>query len=126
MAEKIPDQNLEAEIKHLEAELEQKKKEMAETGQEFRPAEEAAKVVKEYTKAPPQMQAAKPQDDSALQKAAARLQNEPHAKQVEELLNIAQKSGILNAVSIARKLHNPHLLDDFHDRLVFELLKEKK
>ena len=43
---------------------------------------------------------------------------EQHDKQIEELLAIAEERGVINAVSIVRKLGNPHLEDDFHRALV--------
>ncbi|MEK7599110.1 MAG: hypothetical protein AAB474_01485 [Patescibacteria group bacterium] len=128
MAENLSTEKFKEEIKGLEAALEAKKKEMAESGQEFKPAEEAKELIKEYTAeaAPvPPTPAARPQDDE-IKKAVLRLQNEPHAGQIEEILKIARKNGISSAANIVRRLKNPHLLDDFHDRLVLEeLLKEK-
>jgi len=44
-------------------------------------------------------------------------EEEPHQRQVLELLQISQDKGILNAISIAKQL-DPHLEDDFHDALV--------
>ncbi|MBI4692026.1 MAG: hypothetical protein HY773_01085 [Candidatus Terrybacteria bacterium] len=42
---------------------------------------------------------------------------EPHQRQVAELLQFAQDKGILNAVSIIKEINDPHLEDDFHDAL---------
>jgi len=44
-------------------------------------------------------------------------EEEPHQRQVLELLQISQDKGILNAVSIVKQL-DPHLEDDFHDALI--------
>jgi hypothetical protein len=44
-------------------------------------------------------------------------EEEPHQRQVLELLQISQDKGILNAISIVKQL-DPHLEDDFHDALV--------
>lgn len=43
---------------------------------------------------------------------------EPHQRQVAELLQFAQEKGVLNAVSIIKEIDDPHLEDDFHDGLV--------
>src|SRR3989344_5133246 len=43
---------------------------------------------------------------------------EPHDKKIEELLAVAEGKGVLNAVSIARKLKAPHLEDDLHRALI--------
>jgi hypothetical protein len=44
-------------------------------------------------------------------------EEEPHQRQVLELLQLSQDKGILSAISIAKQL-DPHLEDDFHDALV--------
>lgn len=114
---------IQEEIKHLEEKLAEKKKELAETGAEFKPETEAKEIIKEYAASTPT--ALTPAGTDATKKAADKLSLEPHAKQVEELLKIANENGIIYAVNTARHLKNPHLLDDFHDRLVLELLKQK-
>jgi len=120
---------LQEEIKALEQMLNEKKKEFAESGTEFKPESAAKEVVKEYASAAapaPASVQAPAGDADALKKIADSFQNEPHAKQIDELMNIAGKHGISNAVEVAKHLKNPHLLDDFHDRLVFELLSNKQ
>ena len=42
---------------------------------------------------------------------------EPHQRQVAELLQFAQEKGVLNAVSVIKEINDPHLEDDFHDAL---------
>ena len=44
-----------------------------------------------------------------------------HRDQIEELAAIAFSKGIVEAVTIARRANNPHLLDEFHDALVDRL-----
>ncbi|MBI1957489.1 MAG: hypothetical protein HYS44_03485 [Candidatus Niyogibacteria bacterium] len=44
-----------------------------------------------------------------------------HAAQIEALLEIARKKGLEEAVKEARRTNNPHILDDFHDRLAAEI-----
>jgi len=41
-----------------------------------------------------------------------------HQEQVLELMQIAQSKGILNAVSVIKRLNNPHFEDEFHAALV--------
>ncbi len=45
------------------------------------------------------------------------LPEQHHNEQITELLQLAQDKGILNAISIAKKI-DPHLEDDFHTALV--------
>ncbi|QQG46347.1 MAG: hypothetical protein HYY55_00675 [Candidatus Niyogibacteria bacterium] len=115
---------IQEEIRKLEGALAEKKKELTESGTEFKEEETAKEVIKEYTAQTPTTSADASSDET--KKAAQILQNEPHAKQIGELLNIAQKNGIIYAVEVARHLKNPHLLDDFHDRLALELAARKK
>ena len=115
---------IQEEIKALEQKLAQKQMELAESAVEVRKEDTAKEVIKEYTGQAAQP-AAQTSDDDA-KKAADKLASEPHSRQVAELLNIAQDKGILGAVRVAKHLKNPHLLDDFHDLLVLELLKNKK
>ncbi len=42
---------------------------------------------------------------------------EEHKEQIMELIQIARDKGVLNAISISRKINDPHLEDDFHDML---------
>lgn len=44
-----------------------------------------------------------------------------HREQIEELAAIAFSKGIVEAVNIARRINDPHLLDEFHDALVDRL-----
>ncbi len=41
-----------------------------------------------------------------------------HQEQIVELMQIVQDKGVLNAVSIVKKLGSPHFEDDFHDALI--------
>lgn len=43
---------------------------------------------------------------------------EAHQRQIVELLQIAQDKGILNAISIVKRIGDPHIEDDFHAALV--------
>lgn len=44
-----------------------------------------------------------------------------HREQIEELVAFAFSKGIVEAVNVARRANNPHLLDEFHDALVDRL-----
>lgn len=114
------------EIKALEQKLAEKKRELTESGIEVKPEAAAREVVREYIAPAAQIPASQTDDDDQIKKTAQSIKEEPHYRQIEELLKIAEKNGILNAVEVAKHLKNPHLLDDFHDRIVAELLKEKK
>lgn len=99
-----------------------KKTESAEAGNEFAPGDAAKEAVREYSQNLPR---ASEDSQTPHQKAAAKLKKEPHAVQIDELLKIAEKDGLARAVNVARHLGNPHILDDFHDRLALEFLKNK-
>ena len=107
----------------IEERVELKKKEYAESGKEFVPNEAAKEAVREYS-----LNAAEPPTggDDQRQKTAAKFKDEPHAVQIEELMKIAEKEGIAYAVNVAKHLGNPHILDDFHDRLAFEFSQNKE
>lgn len=47
-----------------------------------------------------------------------KLEPEPHDAQVDQLLEIVQKHGIRNALSVVANMKNPHLEDDLHRVLV--------
>ncbi|MBI2507225.1 MAG: hypothetical protein HYW09_01275 [Candidatus Niyogibacteria bacterium] len=114
------------EIKVLRQKLAEKQEELSKSGNESGPESAAKEVIKEYSDHAAPAQNMQTADDQQTQKAIQKLKNEPHAEQVGELLNIAKKNGIIKAVEVAKHLKNPHLLDDFHDSLVLELLKEKE
>jgi rRNA maturation endonuclease Nob1 len=45
-------------------------------------------------------------------------EEEPHQRQIVELLQLAQDKGVLNALSVVKSLNDPHLEDDFHAALI--------
>lgn len=45
-------------------------------------------------------------------------EEDPHQQQILELLQLAQNKGVFNAVSIVKRIGDPHLEDDFHCALV--------
>ncbi len=57
------------------------------------------------------------------QEIVLELSPEPHDKKIEELLAILYERGVLNAISVARAMNNPHIDDDFH-RFLVEYIKK--
>ena len=53
-------------------------------------------------------------------------QEPEHAAQLEELLRIAREKGLEEATAAAKKLNNPHILDDLHDRLAAQVRQKEK
>lgn len=45
-------------------------------------------------------------------------EEDPHQQQILELLQFAQDKGVFNAVSVVKRIGDPHLEDDFHRALV--------
>lgn len=58
--------------------------------------------------------------DLAAKRKADEIREKAHEAQIHDLVDIAAKQGIEDAVLTARQLQNPHILDDFHDALVDE------
>ena len=78
--------------------------------------------LKEAVKIPPHVLGPYALTDDDVSKKITDLDNEEHHEQMDQLMAIAGEKGIISALKIARALKNPHLLDDFHDRLIAELL----
>lgn len=115
--EKTPE--LEEEIRELEERLEVKKHALEEMGKREE-KEVFGEVLKEHVEAVQQKIASLPpsQQAAATQRIADTLNEEEHGEQVAALVEIALAHGVLHAVQVARRLKNPHILDDFHDALV--------
>ncbi|MFH0803735.1 MAG: type IV secretory system conjugative DNA transfer family protein [Candidatus Tagabacteria bacterium] len=113
------------EVEWLKQRIQEKLTE-AEKAKETKPQMEAAKeAVKEHIARPPEKTLA-PEYKISEEEAGAKvleLKPEPHDRQIEELLGVLEEKGILNAVSVCRKL-DPHLEDDFH-RVLIQYLLEK-
>ncbi|RJQ32348.1 hypothetical protein C4572_01350 [Candidatus Parcubacteria bacterium] len=59
--------------------------------------------------------------DKEKESLVAKLLNLPaeeHDAKIEELLALAEEKGILNALTVAKNLNNPHLEDDLHRALI--------
>ena len=61
--------------------------------------------------------------DQEKREIVLELTPEPHDKKIEELLAILYERGVLNAISVARAMNNPHIDDDFH-RFLVEYIKK--
>ncbi len=113
------------EVEWLKQRIQEKLTE-AEKAKETKPPMEAAKeAVKEHMARPPEKTLA-PEYKISEEEAGAKvleLKPEPHDRQIEERLGVLEEKGILNAVSVCRKL-DPHLEDDFH-RVLIQYLLEK-
>ena len=83
----------------------------------------AAKVLYEHTQKDPEKTLGADYRLPAKEKESlvAKILNLPpesHDKKIEELLAVAEGKGVLNAISIVRKLKDPHLEDDLHRALI--------
>ena len=108
-------ESLQDEIKWLEGQLEAKKQSLE--GKEGREAlKEVIKEAGEMKLLPPPLSSASLSDDAA-QQAAQDLKEKEHKEIVEDLVGIAFSKGLAEALKVANKLQNPHLLDEFHDTL---------
>lgn len=107
------------EIEYLQKRLEEARRETAnekqiELGKEiFRQHSEIPQEIigKEY--------AISPEEKT---KQAENLKQEPHQKQVDSLLKIAEEKGVWNATQIVNNIKNDHLTDDFHRNLIAKFL----
>lgn len=132
--------HLNEEIKALEQILREKKRALAEKGEAVSNGVEGEKellkeAVKEHVervmgKAPLLRQGLAgqaPSDQlSPPMPSDQTLQDDPlagldHRDQIEELAAVAFSKGIVEAVTIARRANDPHILDEFHDALVDRL-----
>jgi hypothetical protein len=84
-------------------------------------------VLKEHIENPAeQVLAEKPKMASGeIGERAERLTNiavaheeDPHQRQILELLQFVQDKGVLNAMAIVKRMNDPHLEDDFHAALI--------
>lgn len=110
----------EEEIAWLRTQLEARPKD---DGKEAVPPHEAAKeVLKEAASIPSRSLGSYALPDDDVKKKSIALEKEEHDDQINELMAIAGEKGIFSALKVVRGLQNPHLLDDFHDHLIRELL----
>ncbi len=108
---------IEEQIKSLEAQLEAKRKELGAEGE----AKEGHEVIREVFKEmvpPPPVTTPPPSaiktDDAAKQAA---MEEQEHEPLVQHLIEMAISKDLFAALREANNFKNPHLIDDFHDRL---------
>ena len=105
------------EIEYLQKRLEEAKKE---AGIEIeRQIERGKEIIRQHSEIP-QETIGKEYAFSSEEKLrrVENLKEEPHQKQVEALLRIAEEKGVWNATQIVKGIRNDHLTDDFQRNLV--------
>lgn len=115
-------ENLEHELALLRREIERRKQENL---NENVPSKESGeKIVSESIKKhikenPPETLAPEYRLKSEdIKRHILDLEPEEDDRKIGELFKIAMEKGVVNAVQICEALNNPHILDDFHRRLV--------
>src|SRR3989338_4009994 len=111
-------ESLNDEIKWLEERLSAKKTELLESGESKAEKEVVKDILKETAllPPPPNLQTTPLPCDDVVKKAQE-LEEKEHSQIVETLVADALKNGVIQAINIAEKMKNPHILDDFHDTL---------
>ena len=108
------------ELEFLRAHIAEREATMNATGQEVNRENLAHEVISEYKKLEPEdvLHKSVVMDDRAAEALVLRLKPETHDAKMEEMLGVLLDKGVINALSIIEKMHNPHLDDDFHRFLV--------
>ena len=91
-----------------------------ESGIEMTPRQATQETVKQYVTTKPQ-EVLHPEylvKDKEVEAIVLELSPETHDRDLEPFIDILQKKGIRNAMTVIERLNNPHLLDDFHRFLV--------
>ncbi len=118
--------SIEDELRYLREKVSQYERELSPVegveslSNNFETRRASKKVIKEYADIPVEHVLSADYAMSEYESAgvAVGLEPEEHDEQIDRLLAIAQDRGIKNALSVVRKLKNPHLEDDFHRVLV--------
>lgn len=110
---------IEDQIKMLEAQLEAKRRKLSNQRETKEGHEVIREVFKEIAQNPPALpipSVALPSttDDTA---AVTALQEKEHEAIIEELVSFALSKDLFAALKRANSLKNPHLIDEFHDKL---------
>src|SRR3989344_6898033 len=89
-------------------------------GVEITPAESAKEAINQYSTVPHKkiLHPSFITPEREIKQFAVDLAPEEHDQKIERLVEIVQGKGIKNAMRVAEKLNDPHLLDDFHRFLV--------
>lgn len=122
---KAPFKNTDEEIAHLRKVIADKEKALETVGIKKDNLASAREVLAEYKTVLP-AQAFRPEmtiPKEETKRIVLKLTPESHDKQVNELVLLAKKKGIKNALEVVEKMKSFHLTDDFH-RFMAEYLKE--
>jgi hypothetical protein len=87
-------------------------------------SKEEAKEKKEetYSKILSQVTSYKPADTENLEEDAKQVDAEKEAEaKITRLVGLAKEKGVIYAVKVARRVEDNYVLDEFHDRLAYEL-----
>lgn len=114
--------SLEQEMRKLRQEIERRKTEAGVEGKELKENKEGIihKSLEAHIKENPPQSLGK---NYGLSKEEIRrhtkdLEPEEDDRKIEQLLEFALEKGVINAMQVCENLNNPHLLDDFHRRLI--------
>lgn len=113
------------ELQYLRKRIEEKVRELSINKEGFTRDEVVKDEIREYKSKAPEETLSKgyamlePHVDAIV----LNLSPESHDVQISELLGLLQEKGIMNALAIVEKMHNPHIEDDFH-RFLVEYIKE--
>lgn len=115
-------ENLEQEMQKLRMEIERRKNESVKEGEEQKENREGIihKSLETHIKENPPQTLGKNYGLSKeeIKRHVKDLEPEEDDRKIEQLLAFALEKGVINAVQVCETLNNPHLLDDFHRRLV--------
>ena len=108
-------------IKWLQEQLEAKQQELTRAGEQKHERDVLKEVVRDISAekifpGDPSLTVPLSNDDTTQK--AQELQEKEHEHIIKELVAMALTKGIFSAIAVAKKLKNPHLLDDFHNALV--------
>ncbi|MBU6231745.1 DUF87 domain-containing protein [Patescibacteria group bacterium] len=97
-----------------------------ESGRELTPHQAASEAMKKYAETAPSevLHPDYAMSDKQAEAITLELAPEAHDKQIERLLGVMEEKGIRNSLTVAEKMHDPHLLDDFH-RVLVQLVASK-
>lgn len=123
-------EGIQEQIKLLEAQLNAKKLELESAGGQKESREVIREMIKDIAKNPiipisSQAQNVATNDD---QNKLAELKEKEHEHIVQELLDMAISKDVFKAIHTATALKNPHIEDEFHDKLAtyFDKLIESR
>lgn len=124
-------EGIQDQIKFLEAQLEAKKRELESSGEHKENREAIREVIKDIAKNPiaPPSRSSHATSINDDQKIIADLTEKEHEHIVQELLDLAISKNPFAAIKMARTLKNPHIEDEFHDKLATyfdKLIKSRK